>query len=146
MPRLLNKSSSNNRTAIRGSIMKANARLMAALRDLQTFRKLSHLRLSQNAKSNIKNLNKQIRNAFRAKGHANVLPLTRNKMITKLANAVNAFEAAERNRVKENLRRKKAANNAKTANMFHNMWAVAKPNNPRMPSILVISPGKRSPQ
>lgn len=91
MTRLFNRgrTAANNRAAVRRTMM-ARANLLSALRALQTYRTHRHIGFNQGARNDQNRLNREIRNAFRRAGHASVLPLTRNKMINKLAIAARA--------------------------------------------------------
>lgn len=121
----------------------ANAGLLEALDYLKIYRAHSHLGLNQAAKNSIKRLNKEIRNAFRNAGHANVLPLTRNKMINKLASvargARNNLRAAIRARENEKRKRENATHRQVSVPSLRVNYG--KRENGRGPNVLVLSPG-----
>lgn len=100
MARLFNRgrAAANNRAAVRRTMM-ARTNLLSALRALQTYRTHRHIGFNQGARNDQNRLNREIRNAFRRAGHASVLPLTRNKMINKLAIAVRAKPSAPHRKV-----------------------------------------------
>jgi hypothetical protein len=121
----------------------ANARLLSALEYLQIFKAHRHMGLSQDAKNAINKLNKEIRKAFRNAGRANVLPLTRNKMINKLASvargARNNLRAAIRARENEKRKRENATHRRVSVPSLHVNYG--KRENGRGPNVLVLSPG-----
>lgn len=144
MTRIFNRGSTaaRNRAAIRGTIM-ARANLLSALQLLRSFKRSRELRfrLSAANKELEKQKNKLIRNAFRRAGYANVLPFSRNKMISKLSyvemNARRTMRTA--NRAREN----GAYRTATTPSLRVNY---GRPNNKGRPGVLVLSPGEISPR